>query len=88
MTPEDETRITKLVSDSAAQRSAAAQVKGIKLQDATDVALPKRLRQMGRLAEPALVRVKNVAKDPTVRSEAAFLLAQIQAATDKNLPKQ
>jgi len=68
MRPEDEVRINGLVKQSAHVRA----------QTAETYELPAAIRELGRLAEPALVRVKNLASDDEVRVEANLLLNQLQ----------
>lgn len=82
MTPEDEARVTEAVRQSAARRAAAArrQADSAAAEPQNKPGLPPAVAGMGRLAEPALVRVKTVAKEANVRNEAALLLRQIQAA--------
>jgi hypothetical protein len=41
--------------------------------------LPGAIRKLGRLAEPALVRVKTINADQSVRDEATRLLSQLLA---------
>ena len=74
MTPEDEAKITELVATSAVDRAASH-----KKDKTAPYALPKSILKMGRLAEPALVRVKNISGDIGVRSEAASLLKELHA---------
>jgi hypothetical protein len=77
MRPEDETRVTALVQKSAADRAAAERERA----DGADVApykLPEAIVQLGRLSEPALVRVQNIAADQGTQVEAGLLLRQLQ----------
>ena len=48
-----------------------------------DCAIPSEFKKLGRLAEPALVRIRELAKDDTVSNEAILLLRECQAALDK-----
>jgi hypothetical protein len=73
MSPEDESRLTEAVRKNAEDRAAA-----VKANAAAPQGLPEAITRMGRLAEPGLVRVRNIASDPAVRSEAAFLLEQLR----------
>lgn len=77
MSPEDEARVTKLVKQSIVSRDEYLKKaeKDEKLRQ-QGLPLPESIRGLGRLAEPALVRVKVIAKDPAVREEAGRLLAQ------------
>ncbi len=110
ITPEEESRITQIVQQSARDRQAAAQEAARRVQTVNTVSeesevevkpdptatvvapvlvvapvveppatpkLPAALTQMGRLAEPALVRVKYFSKDATVRVEAETLLKEL-----------
>jgi hypothetical protein len=80
MSPEDEARITQLVQQSLRDRTAfhVKAEKDEKLRQA-GYALPKAILELGRLAEPALVRVKTLAKDQGVKYEATALLSQLLA---------
>ena len=40
---------------------------------------PAELKSLGRLAEPALARVRAISKDPSIRAEAALLLQCLTA---------
>jgi hypothetical protein len=64
MRPEDETRVTELVRQVARTR--------------TEDKLPQAIIGLGRLAEPALVRVKHIAADVETRRQAESLLLQLQ----------
>lgn len=72
MTPKDEARIAQLVHDSAAVRAAA------KKHNQVPPGVPEAIRDLGRLAEPALLRVGNISKDATVRTEAGVLFVQLR----------
>ncbi len=80
MSPEDEARVTQLVQQSIRDRTAfnAKAEKDEKLRQ-QGYALPKAIAQLGRLAEPALVRVKTINRDQGVKYEAAALLSQLRA---------
>ncbi len=73
MSLEDESRMAEVVRTSAHARAAAA-----KANEAHPNVLPETIANLGRLAEPGLVRVRNIAPDPTVRNEAAILLEQLR----------
>jgi len=77
MSPEDEARVTKLVQQSIVARDEHLKKaeKDEKLRQ-QGLPLPESIRNLGRLAEPALVRVRTIAKEPAVREEAGRLLAQ------------
>jgi hypothetical protein len=66
MRPEDEARVTEVVRRSAQQAAAKGD------------SLPQAIVDLGRLAEPALVRVKNIATDAETRSQAEILLKELQ----------
>jgi hypothetical protein len=72
MTPEHELRVAALVKSSYAKRQTAnASGQGPSYSG------PKELASLGRLAEPALARVRTISKDPEIRAEAAALLQQM-----------
>lgn len=89
MTPEEEQRLVSIVRQSAVAR--AAHAKGIaerraaaaegKLAESQvedrPLAIPPALLKLGRLAEPAMVRVKFYAREPELRQEAAQLLSDL-----------
>lgn len=80
MRPEDEARITELVKKNHQDRVALAK----KVAEFPDVEhkplpLPKSIIALGRLGEPALVRVKHIAKDAKIRTEADYLLSQLRS---------
>jgi hypothetical protein len=77
MTPEQEAEITKLVRDSAAARS-AAYLKAREAELPLTYALPDAVRKLGRLAEPALTRVRHASKDEQLSSEATTLIYELQ----------
>jgi hypothetical protein len=72
MTPQQESRVAALVKSSYAQRQ-TANLSG----HMPRYFGPKELTSLGRLAEPALARVRIISKDPEVRAEAAALLQQL-----------
>jgi hypothetical protein len=78
MSPEDEARVTRVVEQSIRDRAAfqAKAEKDEKLRE-TGYQLPKAVKQLGRLAEPALARVKTISKDQRVKDEARALLSQL-----------
>lgn len=78
MRPEDELRITKLVMQSYLDRSAAFKAQQ---QDANakPYALPESVVKLGRLAEPALIRVRNLTRNESIISEANQLLSEYHA---------
>ena len=93
MRPSDEARITELVRQSAEALAAEAKRNNTEYKDPADAAaaaakapppidqtkLPNEIAAWGRLAEPALVRVRHVSKDPMVQQEAYRLLSVLRA---------
>jgi hypothetical protein len=84
ISPEEESRITQIVLASATARKVTADQAAdvsTQAQKAKPIlpgpALPQGLVQMGRLAEPALIRVKNFTKDKVIRTEASLLLDEL-----------
>jgi hypothetical protein len=79
MTPSEEQRILDLVArsqtvrDAAAQQEASDEVRQVMLQPTFN-----ELLTMGRLAEPALVRVKNIAPKLALRYEALRLISELR----------
>ena len=73
MTPEDEAHVTKLVRASASERESARR-RAQQSRAPFEFAWSTDLKRLGRLVEPALVRVSKVSEDPTVRVEARMLL--------------
>lgn len=78
MTPEQETKITKIVSDSRAARTAAYNLAREEGRHLT-YPLPDSVRNLGRLAEPALTHIRHSAKDPQLSDEAASLIHALHA---------
>jgi hypothetical protein len=76
MTPEEESRITALVQTSAAERQADWQAASTEGRLA-NYAGPAELTSLGRLAEPALVRIRTISKDLAIRAEARLLLQRL-----------
>jgi len=73
MRPEDEARITALVKQSASDRA-----KYVRELDQRPYAFPRAIKDLGRLTEPALLRVKNLTRDPTVHAETNLLLWELR----------
>ena len=82
MTPAEESRVAALVQKSAAERRADLDLAASTGQP-PDYAGPVELQGLGRLAEPALARVRSVSQDPAVRAEARLLLQQMTGATEQ-----
>jgi hypothetical protein len=78
MTPEQESQIAGLVKRSAVERL-AANTKG----QATNYAGPTALAGLGRLAEPALARVRAINTDPVLRDEASLLLQRLTGSAGR-----
>ena len=84
LSPEEEQRITAIIQESAVAREAAAQAAADPTQRPLAEAnrqrqssLPAAFVQMGRLAEPALIRAKSFANDSEIRVEAGLLLDEL-----------
>jgi hypothetical protein len=77
MRPEVEAQVVALVKQSLHDRAAAEQRRA-EAGGSESHALPAAILDLGRLAEPALVRVKNIAIENNVRHEATLLLRQLQ----------
>lgn len=78
MSPDVEQRLLEVVKHSIGVRAAFIErIKDVKDNKET-FAIPKSIREFGRLAEPALVRAAMITRDTQVRSEAEFLLAQLR----------
>jgi hypothetical protein len=80
MRPEDEARITKLVEEN--QRARLALAKKVAEQPKAKhepLPLPESIIALGRLAEPALIRVRYIATDTKLRYEARILLNQLRS---------
>ena len=77
--PEDETRIMELVKQSAADREANAKEREAN-SETKPYTLPQAVLDLGRLAEPALVRVKHLGYEPAIKLEAERLLNELKAA--------
>ena len=78
LTPEQELSISNIVRNSAAARSVAWQ-QAHEEGRAVKYPLPEAVRKLGRLAEPALTRVRHVTKDLAISNEAAALIRDLQA---------
>jgi hypothetical protein len=78
MTPEDEAAVTQLVRLSAQAREAGRSQAQLEERDFI-YSIPEEIRQLGRLAEPALARISHIGPDEIVQYEARLLLDQIKA---------
>jgi hypothetical protein len=85
MRPEDEARVSALIKQSMHDRAA---VKRRRSEDpnSESYALPAAIVDLGRLAEPALVRVKNMMDDADIRREASLLLEGLRQYRDGLAP--
>ncbi|TWT58296.1 hypothetical protein KOR42_16700 [Thalassoglobus neptunius] len=80
MPQETEQRVLDLVTKSAQARTHAAQNKTEFKSPALDS-----LVEMGRLAEPALIRISALAKDPLIQSEVAQLIRELRTPSDQQI---
>jgi hypothetical protein len=79
MRPEDEARVMGLVQQSVKDRAAASiEKRQAENSDPPCYKLSEEIIQLGRLAEPALVRVRNIAPDEAMRHEASQLLGELR----------
>ncbi len=78
MSPEDEQRMIDAVAASSKLRAAHYAKPIPSGQQRTPYEIPASVRDYGRMAEPALARVKKISSDPALRKEAALLIAQYQ----------
>jgi hypothetical protein len=79
MRPEDEQRIAGLVKQSAQDRKAHYEAAALKsASQPSAYPFPQSIRDLGRLAEPALARVKNITRDAEIHAEANQLLWQLR----------
>jgi hypothetical protein len=81
MSPEDERRTLEIVQRSAKARA----LENTETPDGSAPAGPgdrlaafEELLALGRLAEPALVRVNSISRDPVLKNEAATLIAELR----------
>lgn len=81
MRPEDEARVIKLVRQSIMDRADAEQRRA-EDSNAPEYKLPQAIIDLGRLAEPALVRVQHIAPIGESRAEASRLLAELRRFRD------
>lgn len=77
MSPEDEQKMSQAVARSSRQR--AQHIAEQKAQPKPlPYTIPSEIREFGRMAEPALVRVLKITQDDAVRTEAQFLVSQFR----------
>lgn len=84
MSPSVEKQLIDIVRAHAARRSELMK-EDKKEGKATTVPIPGELLKLGRLAEPALVRVRELAGDDAVSREADLLLSECRVALDQSL---
>ena len=77
MSPAFERQVATVVSKSATARHAFHKAQSGKKKRAA-YPLPGEILEMGRLTEPALARIANIARNPQTRGEARLLLTQLQ----------
>ena len=86
MRPEDEQKVSAIVRESLSRREPATTTEEeqpsspapVAEQESSPTELPAGLLELGRLAEPALVRVRGIATDEKIRAEAAKLLQELR----------
>ena len=84
MTPSMESQLMEVVRLNALQRSELAKRQAQSPSpERTQLKIPTPLKKLGRLAEPALVRIAEIAKSEETSHEAMFLLRQLQASFDQ-----
>jgi len=77
MPPSVEKKLTEVVRLHGKQRDALVKKqKELNLTEPVSLAMPTAIAQLGRLAEPALVRVQQLCRDESVSREAATLLSE------------
>ena len=82
MSPEQEAAVTQVVKESAAARRVAVE-EARESGGQFKYPLPEAVRKLGRLAEPALTRVRHVTADNNLSWEAAALIRELQAEAAK-----
>ena len=79
MSPTEEKRLMEVVQANATERARQyAERAESQSEEPVNPPIPKELVDLGRLAEPALVRVRQLSHDETVKNEATTLLWQLQ----------
>lgn len=82
MTPSVEKQLLEVVRENSVRR-AVHNEKFKEVKNPEPMAIPAELLKLGRLAEPALVRVRELARDHTVSYEATLLLRECRAALER-----
>ncbi len=78
MSPTEEKRLTEVVKASATERARQyAERAKTESPEPVNLPMPQELLNLGRLAEPALVRVRQLAKEESVKNEASYLMYQL-----------
>lgn len=80
MTPETEQQVLQLVRASYAERVKQIQKAAAEKKPVKAIPWPAKLTKLGRLAEPALARIRAIAPEKTTRSHAAQLLRMLPGA--------
>lgn len=88
MSPEDESRIQEIVQRSAAGRAEDGGADGASPAGPARQSAFEELVALGRLAEPALVRVKNIAAKAEHRNEAAILIGELRRHYEQEVAVQ
>lgn len=93
MSPEDEQRTLEIVQRSAQARELENTETPDGSAPAADPAVNRaavfeELLTLGRLAEPALVRVQNISPNPVLKNEAAILIAELRAHYEQQVAVQ
>lgn len=79
-----EKRLLDVVKQSAeARRVATDQQKDLPQPMPVSLPIPEEITKLGRLAEPALVRVESISREATVRNEAELLLWQLRMSQNE-----
>lgn len=78
ISPEEEARVTAIIQKSAKTRAITAKLAEKGKAAPQEPKLPEAVVEMGRLAEPTLVRVKAFSKDAAILAEATTLLHELQ----------
>lgn len=82
MTPSVEKQLLEVVHENSVRRAEYNQ-KFKKIKNPEPMPIPTELLKLGRLAEPALVRVRELAPENAVSHEATLLLRECRAAFDR-----
>ncbi len=83
LTPADETDLEQLVARHARDRAEYRKRQQQGETGITEPAIPRSLREMGRLAEPALTRIRYLTSDPRISQEARQLIDDLRQAENR-----